>query len=96
MSPVHESSPQNTLGLCECGDEKLTNSTAVELLAGEYLPLPPVANNISLNVHRNAVFLFSTQRNTIKNVQGISTPSNYPSNKREKAKQPLSTFQQIS
>ena len=67
--------------LCKCSDEKLANSTAAEILAGAYLPLSPVANNISPNVHRHAVFLFSAQRNTINNVKGISMPSNWPSNK---------------
>ena len=42
------------LWLCKCGDEKLANSTAVELLAGAYLPLSPVANNISPSTHRHA------------------------------------------
>ena len=82
--------------LCKCGDKKLANSTAAELLAGAYFPLSPVANNISHKVHRHAVFLFSTQRNIINNVKGMSTPLNWPSNKREKAKQSLGTFQQIS
>ena len=80
------------LWLCKCGDEKLANSTAAELLAGVYLPLSPVANNISPSAHRHAVFLFSTQRNTINNVKGMSAPSNWPSNKREKAKQSLNKF----
>ena len=83
------------LWLCKCGDEKLANSTAVELLAGAYLPLSPVANNISPSAHRHAVFLFSTQRNTINNVKGMSTPSNRPSNKQEKAKQPLNKFPNV-
>ena len=63
------------LWLCKCSDEKLANSTAVELLAGAYLPLSPVANNISPSTHRHAVFFFSTQRYTINNVKGMSTPS---------------------
>ena len=84
------------LWLYKCGEEKLANSTAAELLAGAYLPLSPVANNISTSAHRHAVFLFSTQHNTINNLIGISMPSNWPSNKQEKAKQPTSTFQQIS
>ena len=83
------------LWLCKCGDEKLANSTAVELLAGAYLPLSPVANNISPSTHRHAVFLFSTQRNTINNVKGMSMPLNRPSNKQEKAKQPLNKFPNV-
>ena len=79
------------LWLCKCGDEKLANSTAAEILAGACLPLSPVVNNISPNVHRHAVFLFGTQHNTINNVKGISMPSNKP----EKAKQPLSTFSNV-
>ena len=79
------------LWLCKCGDEKLANSIAVELLAGAYLPLSPVANNISPSAHRHAVFLFGIQRNTINNVQGMSTLSN----KQEKAKQPLNKFPNV-
>ena len=74
--------------LCKYGDKKLA-STAAELLAGAYLPLSPVANNISPSTHRHAVFLFSTQRNTINNVKGM------PSNKQEKAKQPLNKFPNV-
>ena len=37
------------LWLCKCGDEKLANSTVAEILAGVYLPLSPVASNISPN-----------------------------------------------
>ena len=55
------------LWLCKCGDEKLANSTATETLAGAYLPLSPVANNVSPNVHRHAVFLISTQHNKLRN-----------------------------
>ena len=55
----------------------MANSIVAELLAGEYLPLSLVANNISPNVHKHAVFLFSTQHNTINNVKGISMPSNW-------------------
>ena len=51
------------LWLCKSSDEKLANSTAAEILADAYLPLSPVTNNISPNVHRHAVFLFSTQHN---------------------------------
>ena len=80
------------LWLCKCGDEKLANSTAAELLAGAYLPLSPIANNISPSVHRQAVFLFSTQHN----VKEMSTPSNWSSNKPDKAKQPLNNLTGVS
>ena len=76
------------LWLCKCGDEKLANSTAAKLLASAYLPLSPVPNNISPSAHRQAVFLFSTQHN----VKEMSTPSNKP----EKAKQPLNNLTGVS
>ena len=38
------------LWLCKYGDEKSANSAAAEILACVYLPLSPVANNISPNV----------------------------------------------
>ena len=82
------------LWLCKCGDKKSANSTAAEIFAGAYLPLSPVTNNISPKVHRHIVFSFSTQHNTINNVKGIS-PSNWPSNKPEKAKQLLNTFPSV-
>ena len=41
------------------------------------------------------IYLFSTQHNIINNVKGISMASNWPSNKPEKAKQPLSTFPNV-
>ena len=78
------------LWFCKCGDEKLANSTAVELLASAYLPLSPVANNISPSTHRHAVFLFSTQRNKINNVKGMSTPSNRQARESQTATQQIS------
>ena len=49
------------LWLSKCGDEKLANSTAAELLAGAYLPLSPVPNNISPS--QCALVQYTTQHN---------------------------------
>ena len=40
-----------------------TNSIAAEIIVDMHLPLSSVTNNISLNIHRHTVSLFSTQCN---------------------------------